>query len=65
MTRNKGLSSETRQSILVLRNEGYSMREIDKKLKISYNAVYYSLHRTAQTGPNQNRKKEWEAPVHN
>ena len=33
------LSSETRQSILVLRNEGYSMREIDKKLKISYNAV--------------------------
>ena len=25
MTRNKGLSSETPQSILVLRNEGYSM----------------------------------------
>ena len=43
-------------SILVLRNEGYSMREIAKKLKISYNAVYYSLHRAAQTGPNQNRK---------
>ena len=51
------LSSETRQSILVLRNEGYSMREIAKKLKISYNAVYYSLHRTAQTGSNQNRKR--------
>ena len=33
------------------------MREIAKKLKISYNAVYYSLHRTAQTGPNQDRKK--------
>ena len=36
------------------------MREIAKKLKISYNAVYYavyySLHRTAQTVPNQNRK---------
>ena len=30
------LSSETRQSILVLRNEGYSIREITKKLKISY-----------------------------
>ncbi|CAJ0928297.1 unnamed protein product [Ranitomeya imitator] len=27
-----------RKSILVLRNEGYSMREIAKKLKISYNA---------------------------
>ena len=56
-TRNKELSSETRQSILVLRNEDYSMREIAKKLKISYNAVYYSRHRTAQTGSNQNRKR--------
>ena len=27
-----------------------------EKLKISYNAVHYSLHRTAQTGSNQNRK---------
>ena len=33
------------------------MREIAKKLKISYNVVYYSLHRIAQTGSNQNRKK--------
>ncbi|CDQ85386.1 unnamed protein product [Oncorhynchus mykiss] len=57
MARNKELSSETRQSILVLRNEGYSMREIAKKLKISYNAVYYSVHRTAQTGSNQNRNR--------
>ena len=50
MARNKELSTETRQSILVLRNEGYSMREIAKKLKIWYSAVYYSLHRAAQTG---------------
>ena len=57
MARNKEHSSETRQSILVLRKEGYSMREIAKKLKISYNAVYYSLHRTAQTDSNQNRKR--------
>jgi transposase len=57
MPRNKALSSETRQSILVLRNEGYSMREIAKKLKISYNTVYYFLHRTVQTGSNQNRKR--------
>ncbi|CDQ67259.1 unnamed protein product [Oncorhynchus mykiss] len=56
MARNKELSSETRQSVLVLRNEGYSMREMAKKLKISYNAVY-SLHRTAQTVSNQNRKR--------
>ena len=33
------------------------MREIAMKLKISYNAVYYSLHRTTQTGSNQNRKR--------
>ena len=57
MARNKDLSSESRQSILVLRNEGYSMREIAKKLKIPHNAVYYSLHGTAQTDSNQNRKR--------
>jgi transposase len=33
------------------------MREIAKKLKISYNAVYYSLHRTVQIGSNQNIKR--------
>ena len=32
MARNNDLSSETRQSILVLRNEGNSMREIAYKL---------------------------------
>jgi transposase len=57
MARNKELSSETLQSGLVLRNEGYSMRDIAKKLKILYNTVYYSLHRTVHTGPNQNGKR--------
>ncbi|CAJ0600731.1 unnamed protein product [Cylicocyclus nassatus] len=57
MARKREISSETRQFILVLRNEGYSMREIAKKLKISYNGVYYSLQRTAQTGSNQSRKR--------
>ena len=33
------------------------MREIAKKLKISYNAVFFSLYRTAQTDSNQNRKR--------
>jgi hypothetical protein len=33
------------------------MLEIAKKLKILYNAVSYSLHRTEQTGSNQNRKR--------
>jgi transposase len=34
-----------------------AIQEIGKKLKISYNAVYYSLHRTAPTVSNQNRKR--------
>ena len=49
MARNKELSSETRQSTLLLRNEGYSIREIAKKLKILYNAVYYSLQNSANS----------------
>ncbi|KAG5282221.1 hypothetical protein AALO_G00053620 [Alosa alosa] len=57
MARKGELSSETRQSILVLRNEGCSMREIAKKLKISYNGVYCSLQRTAQTGSTENRTR--------
>ena len=47
----------TCQPILVLRNEGYSMWEIAKKLNISYNAVYDSLHRTEKTVSKQNRKR--------
>ncbi|KAM4039474.1 uncharacterized protein ACNLHF_017606 isoform 1-T1 [Anomaloglossus baeobatrachus] len=38
-------------------NKGYYMREIAKKLKISYNGVYYSLQRRAQTSSNQSRKR--------
>ncbi|XP_076841034.1 uncharacterized protein LOC143485475 [Brachyhypopomus gauderio] len=57
VTRKKQLSIETRQSILVLRNEVYSMRDIAKKLKISYNGVYYSFQRRAQTGSNQSRRR--------
>jgi predicted DNA-binding protein YlxM (UPF0122 family) len=65
MARNKVLSSETCKSILVRGNEGYSMREIAKKLKIWYNAVYYSLQITAQTELQPEEKEEWEASVHN
>jgi transcriptional regulator len=42
MARNNTLSSKTCQSILVIRNKGYSMREIAKKLKISYNATPFT-----------------------
>lgn len=50
------MKTETHQSILVLSNEGYPTWEIGKKLEISYNTVYYSLQRAAQTTSNQNRK---------
>ena len=59
MARSKDLSNETRQSILVLRNEGNFILEIAKKIKIWYNVVYYAIHRTAHTASNQKRK-EWE-----
>ncbi|KAL7890949.1 hypothetical protein AOLI_G00004250 [Acnodon oligacanthus] len=57
MARKKQLSLETRQFIALLRKEGYSMRDITKKLKLSYHAVNYSLRRVRQTGSNKDRKR--------
>ena len=57
MARTKRLSLETRQSVVVFRNEGYSLREIAKKLKISYKGVHYFLARREQTGFNQYRRR--------
>lgn len=45
--RTKELSSETHQSIVVLRNESYCMRGIPKKLKISYKCVHFLLSKTS------------------
>ena len=56
MARNKELSSETHQSILVLRNEGYSMREFATLCTTSF---------TEQCKLALTRIEEWEAPVHN
>ena len=46
MARNKDLSSETHQSILVMRNEGYIMREIANKLET--HTTLCTTHRTEQ-----------------
>ncbi len=43
MAKKKRLSLEPHPSIIVLRNEGYTMLETAKKLKISYKGVHYSL----------------------
>lgn len=50
MARNKEHSLETQHSVVVLRKESYSMREIAKNIIISYKGVHYTLHRIAQTG---------------
>nr|XP_054769591.1 uncharacterized protein LOC129277439 [Lytechinus pictus] len=58
MAKTRQLSLETRQSIVVLRKEGYSMREIAGKLKISIHADHYSLKRKeASTGSNGDRRR--------
>nr|XP_054769264.1 uncharacterized protein LOC129276894 [Lytechinus pictus] len=57
MAMTRQLSLETRQSIVVLRKEGYSMQEIARKLKISIHAVHYSLKRKEATGSNGNRRR--------
>ena len=40
-------SSGAHQAILVLKNEGHSLRGISKTLKLSHDTVFSSLHRTA------------------
>lgn len=57
MARNKEISSDIRQSVIVLRQENYSYREIAKKLSISVNAVMTTLQRYAKTGSNKDRKR--------
>lgn len=51
MVRKRELSFEAQQSILFLRNEDNSMREIAKKLKISFNSTtpFREQHKWALT----------------
>ena len=50
MAKKKQLTLETRQSIVVLRNEGYKLEDIAKKLGISLKGVHYTLTRHGDTG---------------
>ena len=63
MARNKALPSETRQSVLVLRNEGYSMREIAKKLKISHDAVRSTDFKTIKIFFNTDLLEDQKKPI--
>ena len=53
----KELKSETRAQAVVLRNIGFSYREIAKKLGVSYCAVYKSVQRHSELGSYQSRKR--------
>ena len=57
MARSKEISLEKRQSVVVLQSEGYSMREIAWKVKISLHGVHTCLARKARTGSNVDRKR--------
>lgn len=54
--RNKEASLNTRQSIVVLRNEAIPREKLTEKLKILYKGVRYTLHRTEQSGSTQEEK---------
>lgn len=53
----KQLIVEQRNAICILRNEGYSERQIAKKLRISCKGVHYILVRKRKTGNNEDRKR--------
>ena len=50
MAKKKQLTLETRQSIVVLRNEGYKLEDTAKKLGLSLKGVHYTLTRHGDTG---------------
>ena len=57
MAKSKQLSLETCQTVVVLRSEGYSLRTIAEKLRISLHGVHHCLTRKAETGSNMDRKR--------
>ena len=57
MAKSEQLSLETRQFGVVLRSEGYFMRAIAEKLRISLHRVHHYLTRKANTGSNMDRKR--------
>lgn len=58
MGKKSNLSPEKRQSIVTLRGEGYSFREIAKKVTVSYTAVRSAIVRYNETGKNNDRARK-------
>lgn len=57
MARKKQLSKETRVQICTLRKEGYTGREIAKRLMVLNKGVHYTLKRLEGTGSYDDRKR--------
>lgn len=63
MGKGKSLSIETRSAVIVLNNEGYSERDIARKLGISPKGVHYTLVRYRKTGSLSDRKRSGRPKV--
>lgn len=57
MAKHAQLSREKRESIVILRNEGRSLRKIAKLLKVSVNAVSRTIKRIEETGTHEDRAR--------
>lgn len=56
-SKKRELSPEIRQSVIILRAEGYKLTQIAKKLKISLGGVQKTLTRHKETGSNASRPR--------
>lgn len=57
MAKRKELSAETRSAVITLHKENYSLRQIAKKLKLTYRAVQGTVKRYKTTGTTQSGKR--------
>lgn len=58
MARSTQLSKEKRQSIISLRQEGQSIREISRTLNVSSSAVAKTIKRFDETGSHEDRPRK-------
>ena len=57
MPKTRELTLEQRQEIITLKKEGYSSREISKKIKIPRTTVDYTVKRHQETGENETKSR--------
>ena len=53
----KSLSIDKRSAIVTLRNEGYTIREIAKKLRVPKTTVAKTITKSKETGTNQDSER--------